>query len=97
MTIPQAPPPFDTLRQTVARSLSTAGARTLANTTKSSPQTASITDRWLLDQLPWIEVPGGVYLVNRRRVLRRSRGRVAFVQSGADDIRVVPESLTEIP
>ncbi|MEG8184411.1 cyclic nucleotide-binding domain-containing protein [Nocardia terpenica] len=97
MTTTRAQPPIDTFRQTLARSLSTAGARNLANTTKTPPQTAAITDRWLLDRLPWIEIPGGVYRVNRRRALRRSTGRVAFTRSGADDIRVIPESLTEIP
>ncbi|QIS24476.1 family 2B encapsulin nanocompartment shell protein [Nocardia terpenica] len=86
-----------TLADIAARSLSTAAARQLATTTKTRPQSAAITDRWLLDQLPWVEAPGGVYRVNRRRVVRRSRGRVAFIKSGADVIQVIPESLTEIP
>lgn len=97
MTTTHAEPPIDTTGQTLSRSLQTAAARNLATTTKTRPQTAGITDRWLLDQLPWVEVPGGVYRVNRRRVLRRARGRVGFVESGADNIRVIPESLTEIP
>ncbi|WP_225727244.1 MULTISPECIES: family 2B encapsulin nanocompartment shell protein [unclassified Nocardia] len=97
MTITQAQPSTDPLGQIVARSLSTAAARNLASTTKTRPQTAAITDRWLLDQLPWVEVPGGVYRVNRRLALRPSRGRLAFIQSGADDIQIVPESLIQIP
>ena len=78
-------------------SLSTAAARNLATTTKSQPQMRGITSRWLLRRLPWEEVSGGTYRVNRRLSLAVGRGRVAFVQSGADDIRIVPETLREIP
>jgi CRP-like cAMP-binding protein len=78
-------------------SLSTAAARNLATTTKSQPQMRGITSRWLLRRLPWEEVSGGTYRVNRRLSLSVGRGRVAFVQSGADDIRIVPETLREIP
>jgi CRP-like cAMP-binding protein len=78
-------------------SLSTAAARNLATTTKSQPQMRGITSRHLLRRLPWEEVSGGTYRVNRRLSLSVGRGRVAFVQSGADDIRIVPETLREIP
>jgi CRP-like cAMP-binding protein len=78
-------------------SLSTAAARNLATTTKSQPQMQGISSRWLLRRLPWEEVSGGTYRVNRRLSLAVGRGRVAFVQSGADDIRIVPETLREIP
>jgi CRP-like cAMP-binding protein len=78
-------------------SLGTAGARNLATTTKTVPQMQSITPRWLLRKLPWIEVPGGTYRVNRRLKLEVGRGRVGFVQTGADDVRIVPETLTELP
>jgi Phage capsid-like protein len=47
-------------------SQSTAAARTLATTTKSAPQMQGITSRWLLQGLPWVEVSGGTYRVNRR-------------------------------
>ncbi|MEU0869619.1 family 2B encapsulin nanocompartment shell protein [Nocardia brasiliensis] len=89
--------PADIPRMVDAQALGTLGARNLADTTKTSPQMAGITDRWLLDQLPWVEAVGGVYRVNRRRTLRRSRGCVAFVQTGIENIQVIPESLTEIP
>ncbi|MFG2122519.1 family 2B encapsulin nanocompartment shell protein [Streptomyces sp. NPDC048710] len=78
-------------------SLSTRAARTLATTTKSEPQMQAITSRWLLKTLPWVDVKGGTYRVNRRLQLRTGRGRVHFEQNGADDIRVVPETLTELP
>jgi len=78
-------------------SLSTAAARNLATTTKTQPQMRGITSRWLLRKLPWEEVSGGTFRVNRRLHLAVGRGRVAFVQSGADDIRIIPETLREIP
>ncbi|MEU2426631.1 family 2B encapsulin nanocompartment shell protein [Streptomyces sp. NPDC007851] len=78
-------------------SLSTRAARQLATTTKSEPQMQAITSRWLLKTLPWVDVKGGTYRVNRRLQLRTGRGRVSFEQNGGDDIRVIPETLTELP
>ena len=48
------------------QSLSTAAARQLTTTTKSAPQMQGITARWLLRFIPWVDVSGGVYRVNRR-------------------------------
>ncbi|MGW9042554.1 family 2B encapsulin nanocompartment shell protein [Streptomyces lydicus] len=78
-------------------SLGTQAARQLATTTKSEPQMQAITSRWLLKSLPWVDVKGGTYRVNRRLQLRVGRGRVEFEQNGADDIRVIPRTLTELP
>jgi encapsulin shell SprI-like protein/cyclic nucleotide-binding protein len=78
-------------------SLGTGAARKLATTTKTVPQTRGITSRWLLRKLPWVEVSSGTYRVNRRLTLAVGRGRVAFVQTGADDVRLVPETLAELP
>lgn len=78
-------------------SLGTRAARQLATTTKSEPQMQAITSRWLLKTLPWVDVKGGTYRVNRRLQLRTGRGRVHFEHNGADDIRVIPETLTELP
>ncbi|MFD6023766.1 family 2B encapsulin nanocompartment shell protein [Streptomyces griseoluteus] len=78
-------------------SLGTRAARQLATTTKSRPQMRGISSRWLLKSLPWVDVRGGTYRVNRRLQLRAGRGRVHFEQNGADDIRVVPQTLTELP
>jgi hypothetical protein len=50
------------------RSVTTAVARNLANTTKTTPKMMSITPRWLLSLLPWIQVDGGTYRVNRTKV-----------------------------
>ncbi|GHH14492.1 family 2B encapsulin nanocompartment shell protein [Streptomyces lanatus] len=78
-------------------SLSTQAARQLTTTTKSEPQMQAISSRWLLKMLPWVDVKGGTYRVNRRLQLRVGRGRVQFDQNGADDIRVIPQTLTELP
>ncbi|MFE7801543.1 hypothetical protein [Nocardia sp. NPDC057440] len=95
MTVTDEP---DVSRRRVEQlSPSAAAARNLATTTKTPPQMAGITSRWLLRHLPWVEVTGGTYRVNRCLTVRTGRGRVPFIQSGADQVRVVPESLTEIP
>ena len=58
-------------------SLGTAAARNLATTTKSVPQMQGITSRWLLRMLPWVQVNGGVYRVNRRLSYTVGDGRVS--------------------
>ena len=55
------------------RSVTTATARKLATTTKTVPQMGSITPRLLLKLLPWVQVSGGTFRVNRTKVeLRKS-------------------------
>ncbi|GAA0691520.1 family 2B encapsulin nanocompartment shell protein [Kitasatospora atroaurantiaca] len=87
----------DYAREREQLSLSTAAARNLATTTKSAPQMRGISSRWLIRRLPWVQVSGGTYRVNRRLSLAVGRGRVSFVQAGADDVRIIPETLREIP
>jgi CRP-like cAMP-binding protein len=53
-------------------------ARLLSSTTKTRPQMREITPRWLLQLLPWVQVEGGVYRVNRRRMAQTGPGRVRF-------------------
>jgi CRP-like cAMP-binding protein len=77
-------------------SLSTAAARNLATTTKTVPQMQEITNRWLLRVLPWVQVSGGTYRVNRRLTYALGDGRVSFTNVG-DQVRVVPPELTELP
>ncbi|MFE0175357.1 family 2B encapsulin nanocompartment shell protein [Streptomyces sp. NPDC059002] len=77
-------------------SLGIAAARNLTTTTKTVPQMQGISSRWLLRTLPWVEVGGGTYRVNRRLVYAVGDGRVTFVQEGAD-ARVVPAELGELP
>src|SRR3979411_1159982 len=77
-------------------SLGAAAARNLATTTKSAPQMQGITSRWLLRILPWVQVSGGTYRVNRRLTYTVGDGRLTFVQPGSD-VRVIPEELGELP
>ncbi len=77
-------------------SLSTQAARLLATTSKTPPQNRSVTSRWLLRRLPWVDVKGGTYRVNRRLTLVPGRGRVEFVREGRH-VRVVPPTLAELP
>jgi hypothetical protein len=76
--------------------LGTAGARQLANTTKSVPQMEGISTRQLLKALPWVHVPGGVYRVNRRLSYAVGTGRVSFTMDG-NTVKVIPPSLAEVP
>lgn len=76
-------------------SLSTAAAQNLSTTTKTPPQMQAITSRWLLRLLPWVQVSGGVYRVNRRLTYTMGDGRVTFSNTGAD-IRVIPAELCEL-
>ncbi|WP_414584838.1 family 2B encapsulin nanocompartment shell protein [Scytonema sp. PCC 10023] len=77
-------------------SLSTKAARNLAETTKTPPQMQGITPRWLLQMLPWVEVTGGAYRVNRRLTYNVGDGRVSFTNTGAE-VRVIPQTLCELP
>ncbi|WP_239174389.1 family 2B encapsulin nanocompartment shell protein [Actinoplanes cyaneus] len=77
------------------QSLSTAAARNLTTTTKTAPQMQEITSRWLLRKLPWVQVAGGVYRVNRRMTYRIGDGRLSFTNVGAQ-VRVVPAELREL-
>ncbi len=77
-------------------SLNTLAARQLATTTKSRPQMLGITPRWLLRMLPWVEVPGGTFRVNRRLTYAAGDGRLSFSNIGAR-VEVIPQELTELP
>ncbi|MFE0545167.1 family 2B encapsulin nanocompartment shell protein [Streptomyces sp. NPDC058891] len=78
------------------QSLGTTAARNLATTTKSAPQMQEITSRWLLRMLPWVDVQGGAYRVNRRLAYSVGDGRVTFVKTG-DQVTVIPAELGELP
>ncbi|WP_020522066.1 family 2B encapsulin nanocompartment shell protein [Catelliglobosispora koreensis] len=77
-------------------SLSTAAAKNLATTTKTVPQMQEITNRWLLRVLPWVQVTGGTYRVNRRLSYAVGDGLVSFTNVGAQ-VRVVAPELCELP
>ncbi|MCY1083340.1 family 2B encapsulin nanocompartment shell protein [Archangium lansingense] len=77
-------------------SLGTEAARQLATTTKSAPQMQGISTRWLLKLLPWVQVNGGVFRVNRRLSYAVGDGRVSFTSTGAK-VQVIPQELRELP
>ncbi|MFF4607132.1 family 2B encapsulin nanocompartment shell protein [Streptomyces sp. NPDC001339] len=77
-------------------SLSTGAARNLATTTKTPPQMQGITSRWLLRLLPWVQVSGGTYRVNRRLAYIVGDGRIDFDINGTD-ASIIPDELRELP
>ncbi|WP_273546299.1 MULTISPECIES: family 2B encapsulin nanocompartment shell protein [unclassified Xanthobacter] len=77
-------------------SVSAAAARNLATASVTVVQNSENTPRWLHRLLPWVDVAGGVYRVNRRSVLVPKPGRVAVAESDGAT-RIVPESLAAIP
>ena len=78
------------------RSVTTAVARNLANTTKTSPQMMSITPRWLLRLLPWVQVSGGTYRVNRTKV-ELSKAERIDIDSVGGVASFSPEALRSVP
>jgi CRP-like cAMP-binding protein len=56
----------------------------------------AITPRWLLRVLPWVEVSGGVFRVNRRLSYAVGDGRMTFDTTGPA-VRVIPDDLCELP
>ncbi|WP_017623770.1 family 2B encapsulin nanocompartment shell protein [Nocardiopsis chromatogenes] len=77
------------------QSLATGAARKLATTTKTPPATQETTPRWLSRMLPWTDVPGGAYRVNRRLTHTIGDGRVPIVRVGSEH-RPLPAGLREL-
>src|ERR1700721_528103 len=80
----------------VRSSLGTAAARNLATTTKPPPQMQGITNRWVQHVLPWVDVKGGTYRVNRRLSYSVGDGRIEVEQTG-DRVSIIPAELGEFP
>jgi len=80
----------------VRKTLSTTAAHQLAHTTKSEPQMQGISSRWLTRSLPWTQVHGGVYRVNRRLTHTVGNGEVEYIIDGGQ-ARVIPLELQELP
>lgn len=78
------------------RSVTTAVARNLANTTKTSPKMMSITPRLLLHLLPWVQVEGGTYRVNRTKVELSKAARIE-VDASSDGAAIPAEALRSVP
>ena len=54
-----------------------------------------ITSRWLLRVLPWVQVSGGVFRLNRRLTYALGDGKVTFIPNGAE-LHVIPQELREL-
>ncbi len=78
------------------RSVTTAVARNLASTTKTTPKMMSITPRLLLSLLPWVQVTGGTYRVNRTKV-ELSRAERVEVDLEGGVATFTPEALRSVP
>jgi hypothetical protein len=78
------------------RSVTTAVARNLTTTTKTNPKMMSITPRWLLSQLPWVQVAGGTYRVNRTKVELARAERIEIDITGGS-ATFQPEALRSVP
>ncbi|MDB5385707.1 MAG: mmpI 2, partial [Planctomycetaceae bacterium] len=78
------------------RSVTTSVARNLSNTTKTSPKMMSITPRWMLSLLPWVQVNGGTYRVNRTKVELTKAERIGVDVSG-NVASFPPEALRGVP
>ncbi len=82
----------DPQRPLAPHTLSVRAARTLSHPTLTVPQMLAETPRWLLQMLPWMNISGGVYQVNRRRIVLRQSGRIATQYDG-DVARLEPGAL----
>ena len=78
------------------RSVTTSVAKNLATTTKTSPKMMSITPRWLLSMLPWVDVHGGTYRVNRTKVELSKAERIEVTLSNGN-ATFSSESLRSVP
>ncbi|MCC7422118.1 MAG: cyclic nucleotide-binding domain-containing protein [Planctomycetaceae bacterium] len=78
------------------RSVTTSTARNLAHTTKTSPKMMSITPRWLLSLLPWVQVNGGTYRVNRTKVELPRADRIEIDQADGTPA-FAPDALRSVP
>src|ERR1700677_1753967 len=65
-------------------------ARQLANATKTAPQMARITPRWLTHLLQWVPVEAGIYRLNRVK----DESRVTVDCSDRDE-RVLPQTYVD--
>ncbi len=72
------------------RALGDAAARQLANVTKTPPQLAAITPRWLVQLLSWIPVESGIYRVNQAK-----NDEDIEVACGTRDERKLPEGFVD--
>ena len=79
-----------------SHTLSVRAARTLSNPSKTVPQMLSVSPRWLLHLLPWVNVDGGAYQVNRRRIVLTQGDRIVTGLEG-ESAQLDPKALRALP
>lgn len=72
-------------------------ARPLTTTHKTRPQMEGVSSRNLLKILPWVNVQGGHYRVNRRRILELRPGKVKFEGENTATPTIFGPSLAQMP
>lgn len=80
----------------IRTSLGETAARNLAEVTKTAPQMGSISPRWLMRMLPWVDVEAGLFRVNRVRVRGEEFKRVEARVDGERAL-LQPENLRAVP
>jgi len=56
----------------VGQSISVESAKQLSISTNTVPQITSITPRWLLRMLPWVDVPTGIFRINQVKYIEKT-------------------------
>jgi len=85
-----------TTRPVSSQTLSVRAARTLSTPSKTVPQMVSVSPRWLLHLLPWVNVEGGGYQVNRRRIVVTQGDRIVAGIEG-ESAHIAPGALRALP
>jgi len=85
----------ETERPVANQTLSVRAARTLSNPTLTAPQMLSVSPRWLLHLLPWVNIEGGTYQVNRRRIVLTQGDRIVTGLEG-ERAHIDPKALRSL-
>jgi CRP-like cAMP-binding protein len=80
----------------VRTSLGEIAARNLADVTKTAPQMGSLSPRWLLRMLPWVDVDAGLFRLNRVRLVGPEFQRVETRVDGERAL-LLPDNLRAVP
>ncbi|MDX2259129.1 MAG: family 2A encapsulin nanocompartment shell protein [Hyphomicrobiaceae bacterium] len=78
------------MTETTQTALGDIAARQLANATKTVPQLAAVSPRWLVRMLSWVPVEAGIYRVNKVRDAARVE-----VDCSVRDERILPHTFVD--
>jgi CRP-like cAMP-binding protein len=80
------------------QSLAIKAARQITHTTKSKPHMTAVTPQYLLQLLPWENVPGGTYRINRTKMIIKMGDRLEIIKSfTGKKPQVTGENLRSVP